>query len=201
MRLVFVVESDLDHAGDAMTSALFSDGRPMSEQQYLAFGETPERIELFDGSLYVTPAPTPRHQHISSELLVALRPAARKPGLHVLEAVNVRLRPDRILIPDLVITAGIDFNQAVIDASAVLLVCEIASPSSSTIDKVLKMHHYAEAKIAWYLLIEPDTRMLRLYELTGAEYREHSVVEDGEVLRLTDPVVATIDLAELLPPE
>ena len=81
MGLVFVRESDLDHAGDAMTSAIFSDGRPMSEQDFLALGETSERIELFDGSLYVTPAPSPRHQRMSFKLAVILEAAAQRAGL------------------------------------------------------------------------------------------------------------------------
>jgi Uma2 family endonuclease len=183
-----------------MTSAIFTDGRPLTESEFLALGETPERIELFDGSLHVTPAPTPRHQHISGELLVTLRAAARRAGLHVLEAVNVRLRTDRIPIPDLVITTEIDYDELVIDATAIRLVCEILSPSNASTDKVLKMHYYAAAGIRWYLLVEPDTCTLRLYELTGTTYAEHSVVKVGDVLELTEPVVATIDPADLLPP-
>jgi len=147
MGLVFVKESDLDPTGDVMTSAIFSDGRPMSEQQYLALGETPERIELFDGSLYVTLAPTPRHQRVSFKLAAALEPAAERAGLHVLEAVNVRLRLDRIPIPDLVIVGAIDFDELVVDATAVRLVCEIISPSNAATDRVLKMHYYAAAGI------------------------------------------------------
>jgi Uma2 family endonuclease len=183
-----------------MTSAIFSDGRPLSEEQFLALGQTPERIELFDGSLYVTPAPTPRHQRMSVELAVVLHPAARRAGLHMLEAVNVRLRPDRIPIPDLVITSDINFDELVIDAAAVRLVCEIISPSNAATDKVLKMHYYAAASIPWYLLVEQDTATLRLFRLTGDRYVEHAVADVGQVLELTDPVTVTVDPRNLLPP-
>ena len=183
-----------------MTSAIFGRGLPLTEEEFLAFGETPERIELFDGSLYVTPAPSPRHQHISSELMVVLRPGARKSGLYVHEAVNVRLRQGRIPIPDLAVTEPIDFDELVVEAESVRLICEIVSPSNASADKVLKMHYYAAAGIPWYLLVEQETGALHLYELAGQQYREHSVTQPGQVLHLTDPVDVTIVPEALLPP-
>jgi Uma2 family endonuclease len=184
-----------------MTSAIFGRGLPMTEQEFLALGETSERVELFDGSLYVTPAPTPRHQHISSELKFALRTAARAAGLFIHEAVNVRLQPGRIPIPDLAITHKIDFDESVVDAEAVVLVCEIVSPSNASADRVLKMHYYAAAGIPWYLLVEQETAALHLYELTGDHYAERSVTHVGEVLHLTEPLDARISPADLRPPD
>lgn len=201
MRLAFVRESDLDHSGDAMTSAIFSDGRPMGEAEFLAIGETPERIELFDGSLHVTPAPTPRHQKVARRLANALDDAADAAGMQVLEAVNVRLRPDRIPIPDIVIAAAdIDLDELVIDAGAVSLVSEILSPSNPATDKVTKMHFYAVAGIPWYLLVDPQSGILVLYRLTDGNYAEHATAKPGDPLLLTEPVVVAIDPAELLPP-
>jgi Uma2 family endonuclease len=182
-----------------VTSAIFGHALPWSEEEFLALGESPERIELFDGSLFVTPAPTPRHQHVSSELHAALRSGARRAGLHVLEAVNVRLKPGRIPIPDVVVTGDIDFDEVVVDAEAVRLVCEIVSPSNASADKVLKMHYYAAAGIPWYLLVEQDTGALHLYKLVGDQYCEHSVTSAGDVLHLTEPVEATIAPRDLLP--
>lgn len=200
MRLVFVGESDLDHAGDAMTSAIFSDGLPMTEADFLAIGETPERIELFDGSLLVTPNPTPRHQHISSELLIALRPVAERTGLQAHGAVNIRLQTGRISIPDVAVTEPIDYDESVVDAASVRLVCEIVSPSNAAADKVMKMHYYAAAGIRWYLLVEQKTGLLRLHELVGGHYLERSVTGPGDILHLTDPVDTTISPEDLQPP-
>lgn len=190
-------------AGDRevpMTSAIFGRGLLMTEQEFLALGETSERIELFDGSLFVTPAPTPRHQYLSRRLANALDRGAEAAGLHVSEAVNVRLRPNRIPIPDVVVTTMIDFSAPVVDAAAVRLVCEIVSPSNASADKVLKMHYYAAAGIPWYLLAEQDTGTLRMYGLSGDKYAEWATAGPGDVLRLTEPLTADIRPESLLPP-
>lgn len=181
-----------------MTASVFDHDGPWTEEEYLALGETQQRVELFDSSLYVTPGPTPLHQNISGELRAALRRPVRDAGLRVLEAVNVRLRAGRIPIPDLVITNDIDLSVLVIEASDVHLVCEIVSPSNAATDKVLKMHYYAAARIDWYLLIEQETLTMHLYQRQGAHYVERSVTKAGEVLELTDPVRATIHPEELL---
>lgn len=183
-----------------MTSAIFRRGLPMTEDEFLALGETSERIELFDGSLFVTPAPTPGHQFISRRLANALDPGAGSAGLLVSEAVNVRLRQDRIPIPDIVVTTPIDFTSSVIDADTVRLVCEIVSPSNASADRVLKMHYYAAAKIPWYLLVEQETGALHLYQLSGDHYVERCTAKPGDLLRMTEPLTADLDPEALLPP-
>jgi Uma2 family endonuclease len=181
-----------------MSSAIFGRALPMTEEEFLALGESPERVELMDGSLLVTPAPTPRHQHISRKLANALDASTR--GLQVVEAINVRLQPGRIPIPDIVILEMTDFDAPIVDAEAVHLVCEIVSPSNASADKVLKMHHYAAAGIPWYLLVEQETGALHLYRLSGNHYVEHSVTYAGQLLHLEDPVKVSIAPEDLLPP-
>ena len=181
-----------------MTSAIFGRSTPITEEEFLALAEPTERVELFDWSLVVTPAPTPRHQHISRRLANALDTTSGR--LNVVEAINVRLQPGRIPIPDIVITEAIDFDAPVIDADAVLLVCEIVSPSNAATDRVLKMHFYAAAGIPWYLLVEQETGALHLYELSGDKYIEYSTTYPGQLLRLKEPLEATIAPEDLLPP-
>src|SRR5688572_6774345 len=115
-------QSDDEPTGDAMTTAIVLEDKLFTESDFLAIGETPERIELFDGSLHVTPSPTPRHQRVSTRLAIALTPVAESAGLFLHEAVNDRCGTNRIPIPDLVITSDIDFDELIIDASSVRLV-------------------------------------------------------------------------------
>jgi Uma2 family endonuclease len=181
-----------------MTSAMADHTGPWTEAEYFALDESPNRIELFDGSLHVTPAPTPRHQIISRRLASLLDVVTTEAASFVLEAVNVRLRPGLVAIPDVVVTEPIDVDEAFVPVAAVWLVCEITSPGNASTDRVLKMHHYAAAGIPWYLLVEQETGTLRLCRLDGDKYREHAVAEPGEKLTLTDPVYAEIDGASLL---
>ncbi|MBE1487067.1 Uma2 family endonuclease [Plantactinospora soyae] len=182
-----------------MTAALLAQEGPWTDAEYLALGETGCRVELFDGSLHLTHAPTPRHQYISRRLATTLDPGADAAGLHVLEAVNVRLHSGRIPIPDLVVTGDIDFDELVIDGAVVRLVCEITSPSNAATDQVLKMHYYATARIPWYLLVEQESGTLRLYRLDGSHYVEHAVAKVGDTLRFTEPVAVEIRPESLLP--
>ncbi len=188
---------------DDQTAAVFDHDGPWTEEEYLALGETPQRVELFDGSLHVTPAPTPRHQaHLRESGRPYWNPAARAVGLQLLEAVNVRLRPGtRIPIPDLVITGPEWISTCpTVEAAEVQLVCEIISPSNASTDKVLKMHYYAAAGIEWYLLVEQESRRATPLPAAGhATTQSSSATRTGEVLRATEPVKATIRPEELVP--
>ena len=77
----------LDHVG------------PWGEEDFLALGETLNRIELIDGGLWVSPAPSKPHQHLSFALMTALYPGARAAGFKAYEAINVRLSAGRVSAP------------------------------------------------------------------------------------------------------
>jgi len=182
----------------AVDARFFGHGALWTEAEFLDLGETPDRVELFDGSLVVSPSPTPTHQRVSVRLYNVLEPVASETGLQVYLAVNLRVKTNRLTIPDLVIVRPIDADELVVDASSVELVCEITSPSNAATDRVTKMHYYAEAGIPSYLLLEPrPTLRTKLFRLVDGHYVVAGEGSAEQVLRMTEPFAVDIDVAAL----
>jgi Uma2 family endonuclease len=164
---------------------------PWSEAEYLALGETTGRVELIDGSLLVSPAPSLPHRHLSTRLGHTLYPAAAEAGLLHLGAVNVRPATGRIVIPDFVV-ADTDGQGEILEAGRVALIAEVVGN-----DRVSKMNFYADAGIGWFLLVEQKPLMLRLLRLDGGHYVQHTAVGAGEVLEAEEPFPFRIETASL----
>ncbi|MEV4135798.1 Uma2 family endonuclease [Dactylosporangium sp. NPDC049742] len=147
----------------------------MSEEEFLALDPTLDRVELLDGRLVTGPLLNNSHQRVSSLLASALDGPAEAAGLFALKAVNVRLRPGRIVIPDVIVADTADDDEQVLEARQLTLVAEVVARDNTQSDLVVKMRCYAEAGIAWYLLAEqepPGAVTLRLHRLDGGRYVE-----------------------------
>jgi Uma2 family endonuclease len=175
----------LDHVG------------PWTEEEFLALPDD-RRIELLDGGLLVSPGPGGRHQRMSSQLWHALGRAAPD-WLEVLKTINVRVGPDRILIPDLVVVTNPGLDLKVWDPADVAMIVEIVSPGSVAADRAIKPQLYATAGIEHYLRIElgrPGPSSVA-YRCERGHYVEVASSAPGQLMRLTEPFPVEIDLAEL----
>jgi Uma2 family endonuclease len=178
---------------------LFDHDGPWTEPDFLALPEE-RRIELLDGELLVSPAPRHAHQRLSSRLWAALD-AAAPDGFEVLEAVNVRVAPGRILIPDLVVVTNPGADVVLSQAADVAMVIEIVSPGSVAADRAVKPQLYAAAGIPTYLRIELDTggASAVLYRLGHAGYAGAGRAERGGTVSLAEPFLCSLDLFTLAP--
>ena len=176
-----------------MTSPIVEHYGPWSEDEYLALDHGTTRIELIGGNLLVHPWPDHPHQ-IALELFGPALDAARDAELPGCHHACVRLNGNTVVVPDLVIR---DRRRVldVVDSADVVLLGEVISPESAAIDRVLKTHLYAAARIGWLLTAEIDPITIRLYRLQGDRYFEHAVAYEGQTLTSSFPFPFTCGAA------
>jgi len=124
---------------------LFDHVGPWTEEDFLDLPED-RRVELLDGELLVSPAARHPHQRLSFRLAAVLD-AVAPAGFEVLEAVNVRVAPGRILIPDIAVITSPGADVTVSEAAEVAMVVEIVSRGSVVTDRAVKPQLYAAAGI------------------------------------------------------
>ena len=139
------------------------------------------RYELVDGALLVSAEPSLQHQRVNGQLLRLLQDVA-PPELEVFLPVDVRLSPVRQLAPDVTVVRREDATGRRLERPP-LLVVEVLSPSTRTVDLTLKRRVLEEAGVPSYWLVEPDDGVVTVLELAPGGYREVARGEDVVVQR------------------
>jgi Uma2 family endonuclease len=117
----------------------------------------------------------------------------------VLEAINVRVAPERILFPDLIVVTIPGLDLTVWDPAEVVMVVEIVSPGGIAADRAIKPQLYSAAGIDHYLRIELSSPAPSsvAYQLQRGHYAETESSRSGQLFCLTEPFPVELDLAEL----
>ncbi len=137
------------------------------------------RYELVDGTLLVSAAPSKQHQRVLGNLHVLLR-AACPPELEVfLAPTDYQPTDTRSLQPDLLVVTREDPGVKAVTTPLALAV-EVLSPSSRSVDLVLKRELYQQAGVACYWVVDPDELTLRAWILQDGVLVEQPVRLDGE---------------------
>lgn len=141
-------------------------------REYAALPDDGRRYEVFDGEIFVMPAPGSRHQRTSRNLFVILHRHTADRGLgEVLFApLDVILSDTTIVQPDLVFLDRTRLSA--ISARGVegppTLVVGILSPASMVTDRVTKPQLYARYGVPYMWLVDSEARSVEAFVL-GAE--------------------------------
>ena len=146
----------------------------LTYRDYAALPDDGRRYELHDGILSVTPAPGSRHQRISRNLFLLLQRhvEARRLGEVLYAPLDVILNDKTVLQPDIVY-----FDHSRLAAlsergveGAPTLAIEIISPSTTMIDRVTKPRLYAQHRVPFFWLVDPEARSLEAFALGPEGY-------------------------------
>ena len=173
-------------------------GTRMSLDEFLALGETDERLELFDGVLYLMSTPTKDHQFLMRHLGIhfeAFLDDFDIPPYEVHHDITTILSEglQRAVEPDLVIIlAGRDDVGGRIYVEGVPdIVVEILSIDRSH-DLVFKRRIYAEAGVQEYWIFDPVNDNVLPLELRGGEYIERPMLTADDTL--TTPLLPGLEI-------
>lgn len=158
--------------------------------------------EVIDGELFMSPAPTTKHQIVSMNMERKLDNYVKKQdaGIILHAPIDVLLSPHTIVQPDIIfISKG---NMSIITEKNIQgspdLIIEILSPSTIRRDRIIKMKVYAKYHIKNLWLIDPDNQTLEVFELDKEmTYRLVSGIAYDEECRLSLFPDLTISLNEL----
>jgi Uma2 family endonuclease len=180
--------------------------------QYAALGEDDDRLqlrsELQEGSIVMSPRPTP--DHIAAMVALVKQLDGQLPGsLELLPELDIDLEltapdePGTVRTPDIVVARRAGRLRAraeggLIKASEVALVVEIISPGSKRMDNVIKRGEYADAGIPHYWIVDilPPISLL-VCHLS----EEFGYIDGGAVtgqFRSTEPFDLCVDLNTLI---
>ncbi len=178
-------------------------GTSMSLDEFLGLGETDERLELFDGVLYLMSTPTKDHQFLMRWIARHFDDhidAFESPPAEIHLDITTILSPElqRAVEPDIVvILAGRNDIGGVRHVEGVPnIVVEILS-SDRNHDLVFKRRIYAEAGVREYWIFDPVNDTVLPLELQDGEYAERPTLTAADTL--TTPLLPglSIPLADI----
>ena len=156
------------------------------------------RYEAIKGDVYMTPAPTTRHQRVSRRLDKALDRLLEEPGLGEIfvapygvefPATGEGVQPDIVFVAreryQMIAEAGI--------VGAPNLVVEILSPSTASRDRTIKLELYERQGVREYWIVDPDENVVDVWRF--GEEPECERFEGALPVRLGAEQVGVIDLA------
>jgi Uma2 family endonuclease len=174
-------------------------------QDVLLAPEDGNRYEAIGGELYVTPAPSLRHQRTSLRLSVALYRIVEEPVHGVVLAAPTGVEfphTEEGAQPDLLVVSRARFGvlRRGWIRGAPDLVVEILSPTTAPRDRGPKLDLYRRQGVAEYWIVDPEARSVEVWRL-GTDAAEGEVRTDRVPVRLGGEELGVIELDEVFPLE
>ena len=172
--------------------------RPVTYDDYCQFPDDGKRYEILAGEIYVTPAPSPRHQYASKRLQRVLEQFFEGERACVVFAapIDVILAPDDVVQPDLVVAEKPRISARGIEGPPLVLV-EILSPSRTEYDRTTKARRYAARRVLNFWVVDPEARTLECFRLDESVYRRDTAAAKDDTLAVPAFDGLTLQLGDL----
>ncbi len=171
-----------------------SAARLMTVEEYLPWAaQQAARYELLDGTPVAMAPERVEHADVKLAVAVALRDAIQKAGVECRaypDGMTVRINAQTAFEPDASVNCGPRPPADALELNAPIVVVEVMSPSSKSIDLVAKLEGYAQVNsIAHYLVFDTERRKVIHHRRAGPDRFDTHIVSTGEIV-LDPPGIA-----------
>jgi Uma2 family endonuclease len=136
--------------------------------------EDGRRYELYDGEVYVVPAPIPLHQVVQHTVTELLRQVCRRHGgFAVGSPIDIVFSDYDVVQPDVILFGParahlVDLHSAIRHAPD--LCVEILSPSTEATDRGRKLQMFARYGVSEYWIVDPVNETIEVHRLEAGGY-------------------------------
>jgi Uma2 family endonuclease len=158
--------------------------------------------ELIGGELFASPRPAAPHALAASALGMSLGPPFHfgrggPGGWWILFEPELHLGED-VLVPDLAGWRRERMPEVPMVKAFTLApdwLCEVLSPSTTTLDRARKLPIYARAEVAWVWLVDPLQHSVEVLRRQGGDWLLVQVEADDRAVKLPPFEAVELDLA------
>lgn len=161
-----------------MPTTIFEEEKIWTYDEYLNLPVDLNIYEIIQGELYMTPAPSTKHQRISKNLFRALDQyiIRQHSGEIFYSPIDVVLDSLNVVQPDIIFISKENLHiiaEKNIQGSPDLVI-EILSPGTIQKDRIFKMRIYAKFGVMHLWILDPDNQTIEAFELN--EKKTYSLI-------------------------
>lgn len=168
---------------------------------YALLPDDGKRYELAGGTLeLMTPAPTPKHQAICTQMLKVLANSCQPEYIIFASPIDLILSNTEVRQPDIVMVhrSKMDIVTRRGIEGIPSLVAEIVSPHSVKRDRFDKLKVYARYNIPEYWIIDPANEALEQYVIADSKFRLLNVYGKEDAVHSEQIKCASFTIAEIV---
>ncbi|WP_153797697.1 Uma2 family endonuclease [Foetidibacter luteolus] len=159
----------------------------LSEEEYIRLEQESDiRHEFVNGKLIDMPGESLLHNHITSNILIALKMLLREKGFSVfMEGIKIKVPVEpKYYYPDVFVTREL-FSANRFIAFQPELIAEVLSESTRKYDTVDKFINYQKfTSLQYYLLVEPSVTLVQLFYREGDDWEMRSYTNITDIVKL-----------------
>jgi len=128
------------------------------------------RWELIDGEAYdMSPAPYPRHQRVIGKIFLQISEGLKCKNCEVyISPIDWKVDDINVVQPDIAIFCEDPIEQYF--SKTPPLIVEVLSKSTAKKDINEKFNLYEKSGVQYYIIVEPNSEVVDIFELTNGKY-------------------------------